>query len=104
LQVPSSSHVDTAAAVQWLSGSCPAGTEAQVPGDVASAHDRHVPEHAVEQHTPCAQIPELHSLPAVQLEPLGLLPQLVPTHTFGDAQSAVVAHMVLQTRAVVSQP
>ena len=75
-----------------------------MPGEVASAHERHSPEHAVEQQTFCAQIPELHSLPAVQLEPLGLLPQLMFRHMFGDAQSAVVVHIVLQTRAVVSQP
>ena len=104
LQNPSRPQVEAATIVQLFSGSWPAGTEAQVPREVEIAHDRQVPAHAVEQQTFCAQIPELHSLPAAQLDPLGLLPQLPPMQTFGAAQSVPVEHVVLHTRAVVSQP
>jgi hypothetical protein len=104
LQAPSSSHVEVAAAVHWFNGSWPAGTAAHVPIDVAIAHERQRPAHVVEQQTLCWQIPELHSLPVAQLDPLGLLPQLVPVQTFGEAQSAVVEHVVLHARLAVSQP
>jgi len=75
-----------------------------VPSEVASAHERQVPAHAVEQQTFCAQNPELHSLPAAQLEPTILLPQLIPVHTLGAAQSPATVQDVLHARAVVSQP
>jgi hypothetical protein len=101
-QKPSRPQVEDAAMVHWFSGSVPAAAAAQVPSDAVIAHDRQVPVQAVEQQTPCAQKPELHSLPAAQVEPLGLLPQLVPMHVLGDAQSATTPHMVLQTLATVS--
>jgi hypothetical protein len=101
-QKPSKSQVEAAAMVHWLSGSVPAGAAAQVPSEPAIAHDRQVPAQVVEQQTFWAQIPELHSLPAAQVDPLGLLPQLVPTQVLGDAQSATTLHMVLQTLAAVS--
>jgi hypothetical protein len=105
-QAPSKSQVEAAAIVHWLSGSCPAGTDAQVPSVAAIAHERQSPEHAVEQHTPCAQMPELHSLPAAQVAPFGLLPQLlfVVLQVLGGAQSPATAHVVLHARAVVSHP
>jgi len=76
----------------------------QVPA--AFAQVRQVPEQAVVQQVPCAQICELHSPPVVQGAPFGLLPQLpvAVTQTLGVAQSAVAAHMVLHDLLVVSQP
>ncbi len=88
--------------MHWSSGSVPAVAFEQVPA--AFAQVRQVPEQTVEQQVPCAQIPELHSPPAVQVDPLGLLPQLVPTQMLGEAQSPVPPHIVLQILAVVSQP
>lgn len=65
-----------------------------------------MPEQAVEQQTFCAQMPELHSLPAAQVAPVGLLPQLpfVMLQVFGGAQSPATEHVVLHARRVVSQP
>ena len=105
-QAPSKSQVEAAAIVHWLSGSWPAGTAAHVPSVAAIAHDRHVPEQAVEQQTFCAQMPELHSGPAAQVAPLGLLPQLlfVVLQVLGGAQSPATEHVVLHVRAVASQP
>jgi hypothetical protein len=74
--------------------------------EAATAHELQVPAQEVEQQMLWAQIPELHSLPAAQLAPLGLLPQ-VPAgnvQVFGDAQSAVLAQVILQTLFVVSHP
>lgn len=84
----------------------PTGTAEQVPSLPATAHELQVPAQEVEQQMLWAQIPELHSLPAAQLAPLGLLPQ-VPAgnvQVFGDAQSAVLAQVILQTLFVVSHP
>jgi len=87
-----------------LSGSVPAVAFVQVPAELAQV--RQVPEQAVAQQVPCAQICELHSPPVVQDEPFGLLPQLpvAVTQTLGDAQSVVSAHMVLHDLLVVSHP
>ena len=72
----------------------------------AFAQVRQVPVQVVAQQVPWAQIPELHSPPAAQAEPFGLLPQLpvAVMQVFGGAQSAVTPHIVLQILAVVSQP
>jgi len=83
----------------------PTGTAEQVPSLVATPHDWQRPVHAVAQQKPCAQIPELQSLPAAQVNPFGRLPQLVPLHTLGATQSvADVAgvHAALQV-ALLSQ-
>src|SRR5262249_22236533 len=61
----------------------------------AIAHDLQVPAHAVLQQTPCAQIVEAHSLPAVQAAPGGLGPQLPFTHAAPATQSAAVAQLDL---------
>ena len=61
-----------------------------------SAHDRHIPVHAVRQQTPCAQNPLLHSLPAMQTAPSGLRPQLIVVQTLPDVQSAEVVHEARQ--------
>jgi hypothetical protein len=67
----------------------PAGTAEQVPSLPATPHDWQSPVHAPAQQKPCAQIPELQSVPRVQVRPFGRLPQLVPLQTFGATQSAV---------------
>jgi hypothetical protein len=84
----------------------PTGTDEQVPSLPTTAQELQDPAQVVEQQMLCAQIPELHSLPAAQLAPLGLLPQ-VPAgkvQVFGDAQSPVLAQVVLQTLFVTSHP
>jgi hypothetical protein len=96
LQEPSVPHVATPWSAHWLCGSCPAGTDEQVPADPVSAHDRQVPGHAVEQQTFCSQKFELHIAAAVQAAPLGSFPQLMLMQLFGDTHSLVAAHVVLQ--------
>ena len=68
----------------------------QVPGAARSAHDRHVPAHAVRQHTPWAQMPLAHSPPCRADRALGLRPHEPPMHTPGGAQSASAVHVDLQ--------
>jgi hypothetical protein len=63
-----------------------------------TAHERHVPVHAVAQHTPCAQKFELHSTAIVQVAPLGFLPQLIIWQVFGDT------HWVLPVQVVRHAP
>jgi hypothetical protein len=69
----------------------------QVPGVPASAHDWQLPVQVVWQQTPCAQWAELHSVSPPQAAPIGLRPQLLPLQVLGDAQSALVEQVVLQT-------
>jgi hypothetical protein len=57
---PSRAHFAMPPSSHWPSGSIPSGTFLQVPSLPPIAHDLHVPEHAVMQHLPCAQILELH--------------------------------------------
>ena len=45
----------------------------------------HAPVHAFSQHTPWAQKPDLHSVPAPQLAPGGLRPQEALVQTFPEA-------------------
>jgi hypothetical protein len=102
LQVPSLPHEVAPPSVHWLAGvgSCPAGTFEHVPALPVSAQDRQVPVHAVAQHTPCAQLPELHSAAAVHAAPLGFLPQLIIAQVLGATQSALVAQVVRQAPPV----
>jgi hypothetical protein len=72
----------------------PFGTFEHVPSVPGMAHERHVPVHAVRQHVPCSQNPELHCAAPVHVAPGGSRPQLLPVQVFGDAQSAVVPHVV----------
>jgi hypothetical protein len=65
-----------------------------MPALPVSAHDRHVPVHAIEQQTPCAQMPELHSAPSPHVPPSGFLPQLPITHVFGATQSESMVQVV----------
>ena len=102
-QAPSRPQVEAAAIVHWSSGSEPAITFEQVPAEFAQV--RQVPVQAVAQQVPCAQISELHSLPAVQVDPFGLLPQL-PVLDADVGRGAVAgdpAHR-LADLLVVSQP
>jgi hypothetical protein len=102
LQEPSVPHVATPWSAHWLRGSCPAGTDEQVPIDPVNAHDTQIPvEQAVEQQTPCSQKFELHIAGDVHAAPLGSLPQLMLTQLFGDTQSvAVLVQVVLQAVAL----
>jgi hypothetical protein len=93
--VPSVPQLGAPWSVHWFSGSCPAGTAAQVPTDPVSAHDWQVPVHALAQQNPCAQKPELHSAAAPHAAPIGFLPQLMALQLLGDVQSAVVEQVVL---------
>lgn len=45
----------------------PTGTGLHVPADPATLHDVHVPQLAVEQHTPSTQLPLSHSAGAAQI-------------------------------------
>jgi hypothetical protein len=74
--VPSPPQVIIPSSVHCMSGSWPAGTLVQVPALDGSAHDLQLPVQAVEQQTPCAQVPELHSTSLPQVAPTGFLPQL----------------------------
>ena len=85
--------------MHWFKGSCPAGTFVQVPADPASAHDWQVPVHAVWQQMPCWQKPDMQSLAAAQVAPVGFFVHAPPTHTFGARQSASAVHEVLQMLA-----
>lgn len=82
----------------------PAGTEMQVPGEPASAHELQLVVQAVEQQMFCAQNPELHWPAVVQAVPLESLPQLPAAQVLGDAQSALALQVVLQALAMVLQP
>ena len=94
--VPSAPHVATPASVHWFSGSCPLGTFTQVPIVPAIAHDRQLPMHVPIQQTPWAQLFELHSPSPAHAAPTGFKPQLPVLQTLGDAQSALVVHVVRQ--------
>jgi hypothetical protein len=78
----------------------------QVPSDPVSAHERQVPVHAVWQHTDCEQLPELQSVLAVHVDPLGRRPHVpfVPgfMQVLGEVQSVLAAHVVLHTPFVAS--
>src|SRR5439155_5650341 len=79
----------------WFSGSVPVGTLVHVPRVAASAHDWHVPAHAVPQQAPCSQNPVRHSVAEEQAVPVGFLLQTPITHTLGVVQSASAVHEVL---------
>ena len=95
-------QLDASWSVHCISGSWPAGTVAQVPTVPASAHDAHVPAHAVAQQTPCWQKLCAHSLAMVQGWPSASLPQLMLTQLLVVTQSALVEQVVRQVGVVVS--
>ncbi len=102
LQEPSVPHVAIPWSAHLFKGSCPDGTDAQVPAVPASAHDAQVPAHAVEQQTPCWQKLCAQSLANVQGWPSASLPQLMLTQRFVVTQSAAVVQVVLQVGVAVS--
>jgi hypothetical protein len=62
-----------------------------------------VPLHAVLQHTPDAQLPEVHSIPLTQVAPLLLSAmQAMPMHVEPVAHSDGSAHVVLHFVPAVS--
>ena len=67
------------------------------PRVAARLQDLHDSEHAKLQHTPWAQNPDLHSLPALQSAPSGFFPQEVFTQVLGATQSASLVHALKQT-------
>ena len=87
-------------ATHWLAGSVPpAATAVQVPALPVSAHDMHVDAQVVEQQTPCAQIPVLHSVAVAQAAPVDFRPHDPSRQTAGAAQSAFEMHVALQAAA-----
>jgi hypothetical protein len=64
----------------------------QTPIDPGSAHDLHEAVQLCAQQTPWAQMPEPHSVPSEQNEPLGFLPHEFAVHTFPEAQLASTVH------------
>jgi hypothetical protein len=80
-----------------LGSAPPTGTGVHVPGDVATAHDWHVPAHAVRQQTPCAHTPVAHSVPSLHAAPGDLSPHEPLLHTDGETQSASAEQVALQT-------
>ena len=59
----------------------PTKTLAHSPSCPGTAHERQVPLQAPAQHRPCAQTPVMHSVPAVQMAPLGFFPQSLALQT-----------------------
>lgn len=64
--------------LHWFSGSVPAGTTEQVPGEPLRLQAIHVPLQALLQQTPCAQCEEVQSESAEQVAPLDFFPQVPP--------------------------
>lgn len=60
-------------------------TARQSPGVAVRLQAMQASVHALLQHTPWAQKPDLHSVPAPQLAPGGLRPQEALVHTFPEA-------------------
>ena len=93
-QRPSVPQAEVVLGAHWASGSWPAGTLAQVPTLPAIAQDMQVPVQALAQQIPCAQNPELQSVAAAQLAPMGPLPQLPFLHVLPAEQSASTVQVV----------
>jgi hypothetical protein len=92
--VPSSPQFMAPPSVHWFSGSWPAATSEQVPRLPASAHERQVPVHELEQQTPCWQKLEPHSAPAAHAAPSSFFEQTPLLQTYPAAQSAAAVHVV----------
>jgi hypothetical protein len=99
-QNPVVPQVAAAWGTHWLAGSVPpAATAVQVPALPVSAQDMHVDAQVVEQQTPCAQIPVLHSVAVAQAAPVDFSPHDPPRQTAGAAQSALEMQVALQAAA-----
>jgi hypothetical protein len=105
LHSPSWSHESLAVSAHSFFGSCPSlvfpqapapsqtwqrphsvgtgsvllGTKVHVPNDPDWLHIRHVPLHALSQHTPSTQKPDVHSLAPMQARPSAFLFSHVPS-------------------------
>jgi hypothetical protein len=100
-QVPSRPQVLAAAAGHCPAGATvPAGIGVQVPVVVVRLHATQVPAQALLQQTPWAQNPDAHSVPAPQVAPMGLSPQLMFRHCAGETQSVLTEQVVLQAVAL----
>jgi hypothetical protein len=86
-------HVEAALATQLFAGSgAPVATSPQVPIAPASAHDLQAPAQAVEQQTPWAQKPEVHSVASEQKAPTAFVPHELDWQTFGGMHWPSVVH------------
>jgi hypothetical protein len=105
LHMPSSPHVVAAVATHWVAGvgAVPLATLLHVPRLPASAHDLQAVLQAWSQQYPCAQKPESHSPGPVHAAPIGFSVQALPLQMLGVTQSGVLAQVVRQAPAVVSQ-
>jgi hypothetical protein len=100
-QLPSRPQVVAAVAAHCPVGAAvPAGIGVHVPVVPVRLHAMHVPVHPLLQHTPWAQLPELHSGPMAQVAPMGLSPQLLFRHCAGETQSVLVEQVVLHAVAL----
>jgi hypothetical protein len=61
-----------------------------------TAHERHVPVHAVAQQMPCSQNPDMQSDVAAQVPPTDFFPQLPFRHRFPLEHCAFVVQDVKQ--------
>jgi hypothetical protein len=78
-----------------LSGSVLLAYGVHVPTLPDTAHDWHVPPHALLQQTPSTHCPDAHSAPAAQDRPLAFFAtQAPPLQKVPPAQSEDVAHEV----------
>ena len=68
----------------------PVGTFIHAPIVAGSAHERQGPEHAVAQHTPCAQMSDRQSARFEHSAPLGFLPHELPVQTLPGEQFASI--------------
>ena len=102
-QKPSVPHTDDVLGAHCASGSWPAATSAQTPMLPAIAQDMQGPAQAPTQQTPCAQNPELQSVAAAQLAPMGPLPQLPLLHVLPATQSASTVQVVLHWPPVAQE-
>jgi hypothetical protein len=81
--------------VHVLAGSgAPGGTLVQIPIELDSAQDLQAPVQEVPQHTPCAQLPEAHSVLSEQNAPFVFLPHELPLQTLPVVQLASVVQAV----------
>ena len=75
---------------------CPDVTALQTPGDAGRSHASQSPVHVPSQHLLSTQWPVVHSVPTLQTEPFGFVPQLLPTHVAGALQSPLPPQVALQ--------
>jgi hypothetical protein len=75
-------------------------TGEQVPAFPVTSHASHSPPQAALQHTPSAQMPDVHETPVVHALPFPTLgTQIPPLHQFPAEQSVFTVQLVLQAVA-----